>query len=325
MHKPALIINYFVGILLSVLLLSCNAYRDNPLDPSSPNNIYISIQGKVKTESLPREPIPVAEVFWRGSNITVNTDNTGSFSIRDVNRKNDWIIFSKDGYASDSVYVEWNENKFVNVEAFLNADPVLDSLIVSSKVINELPAEQTSYCEIYARFSDAENDIDSVFVNNPELNFTSVLYYNPSSKFFYNSFSEAELGVFAFDEIIGTEFHILAEDSKGKLFDIGDKQVKRVIKEEIIFETPKNNNETNNPVVLSWNSFQPGFSFTYNIEIYSIDLPPVLIWHHEGIPEAEINYTVTAQLPSGQYYWVIWGIDEHYNKTRSKPASFTVR
>ena len=75
---------------------------------------------------------------------------------------------------------------------------------------------------------------------------------------------------------------------------------------------------------MEWRKFAPGFEFRYILQIYTDELDKVLVWQKE-INSNEIQYITDANLPSDDYFWVIWAIDEFENRTRSKPASFIVK
>lgn len=99
---------------------------------------------------------------------------------------------------------------------------------------------------------DGENDIDSVFVSNSNLNFKKLLVYNPVTKLYEGTFTPSGLYVGSLDEIIGHEFHILVKDLNSRWKDVGSGNLKRVIKEEIETSSPINNQTVTVPITLKW-------------------------------------------------------------------------
>ena len=77
-------------------------------------------------------------------------------------------------------------------------------------------------------------------------------------------------------------------------------------------------------LLLEWRRFTPGFDFTYLLQIYTDELDEVLVWQTETDSE-KIEFLSDANLSPGDYFWVIWAIDEFENRTRSKQASFIIK
>ena len=139
-----------------------------------------------------------------------------------------------------------------------------------------------------------------------------------------NTISLEDLHITSIDIVIGKEFQINVFDSDAKKFIIGKSNIKRIIKEEITTTAPLGRDTINTPnPLLEWRKFTPGFEFRYLLEIYTSEVLPILVWQKE-ISSAEIQYLTDANLSSGDYFWVIWAIDEFENRTRSKPSSFII-
>jgi len=56
--------------LLALLFISCDAPRNNPLDPENPNNKIISIDGTILTDTRDPEPISGVNVYWMNEMIS---------------------------------------------------------------------------------------------------------------------------------------------------------------------------------------------------------------------------------------------------------------
>ena len=194
-----------------------------------------------------------------------------------------------------------------------------------SSVLNKWsPQEKPDYAlEAKLLISDLDNDIDSVFMINPSLNFSGIMYYNTLSKFYERDFTLSELGIISANDLIGKDFEIVVKDTRGNKFDLGNTNIKRVINEEIQIKSPKGKDTVSIPITLNWIKFTPGFDFTYQAQIYTDEIEPKQEWQ-QPIHSQEISFEVESPLKSGEYFWVIWCIDEFGNRSRSRQASFII-
>ncbi|MDX9923388.1 MAG: hypothetical protein RBS48_01390 [Ignavibacteriaceae bacterium] len=318
--KPKLLILFLIAILIS-----CDAERINPLDPKNPNYKLVSLDGFVKTLTGPPRPLANVNVLWKNNNILIQTNAQGYFKIENLETKDGWLFFEKEGFSPDSFYVTWGIEKNKTVESFLNANPVMQNLTIYTIVQNRFPDIQTYRLGIQADISDEENDVDSVFVINKKLNFNKILLYNPSTRFYENNFSLSDLNLTSIDDAVGNNFNIIIKDKSGKVFDVGSSSLIRIIKQEIIINSPANKQVVTTKPKLEWKRFLPGFNFRYMIEVFTDEISPVLIYQKDNINKDEINYILESEIPVGDYFWVIWCIDDFQNRSRSKPGSFVVQ
>ncbi|MGD8781376.1 MAG: hypothetical protein PVH88_20725 [Ignavibacteria bacterium] len=319
-----ILILFKITIMLFLGSVSCDAPHLNPLDPENPNDPVGVIEGTVKTVKLPRSPISDVVVTWELGSTVVGTDAEGRFQINSLEKENGWVSFQKEGYSVDSQYVDWQNTSKITVESFLNSIPKIDSLIFTSTTRNYFPEEQKFDLTFEAGISDDENDIDSVFIKNEELTFIDVLEYNPSSRFYELFIPNDNLEFSSIEQIIGKEFDIIVKDNLGKEFLIGSSNIKRIIKDQITVQSPNDGELVSIPFFLRWIRFEPGFNFYYKIEVYTDDILQTLVLDIENISMSEVNYEITSQLSSGEYFWIIWCIDEFGNMGSSRPATFEV-
>ncbi|MCB0749038.1 MAG: hypothetical protein KDC90_16380 [Ignavibacteriae bacterium] len=315
---------YLVFIFIILFINSCNAPRNNPLDPNSTLSKISTLEGTIKTISVPQLPIENAKIFWQNEGIISFTDGNGFFRIENIEPKDGWIFIEKDNFSTDSLFITFENQKKISLTIFLNSIPKISDLQFYSITKNKFPNTQVYNLEIKSKITDDENDIDSVFIELPELNAKKQLLYNASTKYYENSISLEDLKITSIDIIIGKEFIINVFDSDRKKFLAGKANIKRIIKEEILTKAPSGKDTvfTSNPL-LEWFRFKPGFQFRYLVQIYTDEVPAILVWQKEII-SSEIQYLTDVNLSSGDYFWVIWAIDEFENRTQSKPASFIV-
>lgn len=316
----------FINIILIILFFfGCDAPRENPLDPDNPNNVFTSLTGVVRTVKVPNEPINGVNVFWPNANVVVQTNSSGNFYIEDLIAQNGFLYFEKTGYSKDSVFVEWNNSKNVNIIQQLNSIPKLVSGNLTSSVENRIgfPDLQVYRLIVETIITDDENDVDSVFIKNDEIGFRGSLN-NISVTVFQNQFAPSQMNLSSIDHIIGKEFDVVAKDVVGKTFSIGTLSVKRIIKESIETIAPSNNETIQDSLVLNWRRFTPGYPFSYSLSIFTNTIDPELVWEKKDISSQEILYKVSDNILPGNYFWVVWVIDEFGNKARSRPASFII-
>lgn len=312
-------------MLIWILLQNgCDAPHLNPLDPENPDRKFYQIEGNVYTFSLPRTALKEALVYWAPDNLATITNSNGYFKIQTSNRKDGWLTVKLDGYRPESIYVNWNSTKFY-ADFYLNQIPKLDSVEFFSVLLNNYPNLKNVNLIMRVKVTDKDNDIDSVFIQNLSMNVRLPLEYNLQTKFYEREFSEFDFSIDDFSELIGVKFEIVVKDLTGKEFIVGYEKLNRIIKDEIVLEAPINNDSTSSRPVLIWRKFVPGFKFSYNIEIYNNEFPPQVVWHKKNINMDSTSVKVETDLPPGNYYWVVWCIDQFLNRARSRPASFRVK
>ena len=310
-----------------LLLLGCDAPRENPVDPNNPDNQFAELNGTVKTKGFPFVPINSVNVFWENENALVQTSSDGSFSISDVKKIDGWLFFNGTGYSRDSVFIQWNNRKIINSEVFLNSIPIVDSLEFFSIVENRFQVNQIYRIVVRAQISDFEgvNDIDSVFLENESLNIRSRLLFNSLTGFYERTMGLADLRIADLNELIGKNFDLIVEDLEGRNFITANTFIKRVINEEIELFSPIQNAVVSVPFNLRWRRFTPGYNFIYEIEISTNEIQPQLVFRVENIPSDSISYLINTNFAGKDFFWTIWAVDEFKNRSRSKPGSFQIQ
>lgn len=318
----------YLCLLASIIFYTgaCNAPRDNPLDPSNPNSKIGVLSGSVQTQSVPRKALADVLISFE-KNIIGKTGANGSYSVEYLSLNNGWLYFEKTGYIKDSVYLDWAGAKSDKIDAFLNEIPHLDSLSIYSVVLSRfnLPAVSTIVCNAYV--NDADKDIDSVFLYSSKFNFRKNLVYDANSKNYQQQFFASDLNVDNTEAVTGIDFQILVKDLAGNIFQAGKGSIKRFINSPIPPIAPNNPVDTVSSMPeLTWGEINAGFPWTQLVQVYSSDLGnPVLLWERSNIPTDSLSVEVDKTLEPGNYYWVIWCIDNFSDRIRSNPASFVVK
>ncbi len=314
-------------LIFSVILLlnSCDAPRENPLDPNSSDNQLGTIEGAVQTFSLPYTPIKDVEVYWKPGSKMVYTDANGNFSVPNTKKVNGQLIFRKEGYHNDTVMVDWANSRKVNEQVNLNKLPTLDSLSIYGVVLNSAdPSPVMSELVIQAMIEDIDNDIDTVYVLNDKVGLMKAMDFDIASKTFLTMLTPQELGLTDLEQTIGLEFDFRVRNVLGETSVLHGAGVKRIISSPVTGLQPTNGKIISSvPFNLSWDRYNSGYSFRYKIEI-STDDGSQVIFSKDSISSQITSYTVDS-LDTRSYRWVIWVIDEFNNKCRSIPAAFSVQ
>lgn len=138
----------------------------------------------------------------------------------------------------------------------------------------------------------------------------------------------AELGVNAGEEIIGHPFNIIVKDSFGHLLSVHQTHIRRIIRDEVDPKSPAGGEVVSSLPLLKWEPVNPGYDFTYSIEIRTDEPDPRLVWQKDGLTPTSSSVQVDVALPTmpiDSYIWAVWIIDNFGNRARSKYKSFQVQ
>jgi hypothetical protein len=286
------------------------------------------VWGYVK--SVSRNPISNASVTLKGKNIVVQTNSIGYYKIDNLQYQNDTLLFQAKGYSSVVAPLNWvNTSDFIQVDSpLMNANPKLNDLRIYSSIENYYD-RSVARLYVQTKVTDEDiGDIDSVFVCCTELNnLRKQLQYNPSTGYFETSLEEESTYLSSIEDAIGKFLKILVKDKENRSFSIDSSYVKRIIRNQITFDSPANLSKVQQKPTLKWKKFSPGFNFKYLVQVFTagiVQQQPV--WQKDLISQDDVEVLVTTALTPGQnYYWVIWCIDDYQNRSRSKPATFVVQ
>lgn len=318
---------FFAGILLLLIITNgCNAPRNNPVDPNNPKSTSAFLSGVVQTISVPRTNLSDVVILYNGIAVA-KTNSEGYFETYNIEQKDCWITFQKNGYLIDSLYIKWNNNKKKSIEVYLNQIPVLDSMHIYSIVINRYSLPPITEVAVDAKITDKDNDIDSVFIVCSSLGVKERLIYNVNDKLFKKEIYTYDLNLTDIEQLIGYSFNVIVKDIYGHLFTLGSGSIARVVKDVIQLYSPVNGDTVSSKPTLYWRTPLANYSFSQLVEIYSNDLQtsPVLVWQKSNLDEDTTTVTIDKTLSPGNYFWVVWCVDQFSNRSRSNPASFYVK
>ena len=306
------------------MTLSCEAPRHNPLDPKNPDGPFASIAGSVQTLSLPHRSIHGVYVRWSPEGKMVLSDAKGVFLLDHLLPQDGYLCFSSPDYRSDSVKITWQDAKHQSLQMYLNHLPQMEQAAFFSSVLHRYPNLQSYTMTIQTWIQDPDMDIDSVWVEGKTSPLRGRLSYDVTEKSFSKTFSSLELAQISLAGLVGQELTVHLADVFGYYHLVGVITLKRLVLEEVAYVQPSSYAITSSRPRLQWKKLQPGFPFSYLLEVYTDEMVATRIWRKADISSDAVEWTVDQELGSGDYFWVIWCVDEFGNRSRSKPASFTV-
>lgn len=317
-------------ILVLFMVYSCDANRLNPLDPQNPNykkpdTTKFKISGTIKTQAAPQLAISNVEIFWANDDKFLKSDENGNFTFKDLRPQNGWLVFEKNEYYKDSTFIEWDTLKSITSNKFLVTLPSVKDFSIYSEVLYNHSQNQFNL-GFSVEINDKDNRVDSVIIINQSLNI-----YKNLTEVLVNKFEIAgkisSFGLNSLEQVIGRDFELVFIDNNLNRIVAGNSTLHRIIKDEIIFRSPINQEVVSSKPELKWKIFEPGFNFNYKIEIWTRETGSVKILEYENIPSDSVSFLVPDEISTvgiNDFNWVIWCIDEFNNKSRSKPASFIV-
>ncbi len=324
MKKMLLKIVKLITLNILLLTISCDAPRQNPLDPQNPDSQLGDISGVTQTLHLPHQNLSGVEIYWANSGKITYSDQQGNFVINSLPKKDGWLFFKHESYIDDSLWINWNK-KSSSYLKYLNIRPTIEALSFYSIIINRTPTYQQLELVAKCKISDVDNDVDSVFISCRELEFKKHLIYNSDAEQYErNHISMSELGVGSAEGVIGKEFEILVLDKYQHLVSVKRANIIRVIRDEIEALSPSGHTVVDKTPSLLWKPFFPGYDFTIDVQIFNRDAPDVVVWIKDNLAASTTSVNVDAELEAASYFWVLWCIDQFGNRSRSMAKNFKV-
>jgi hypothetical protein len=309
--------------------MSCNAPRNNPLDPENQDSKTVVITGKVTYKSkLITKPIESARVSLNNENISVLTDKNGFYQITCGKNKNSYLFFEKTGFSKDSLFIDpTNENKII-LNKELDYLPVIDSIKFYSEVQHKFnyPAENYLYIEAYV--SDGDSYLDSVFLQCDNLNFSTQLTRQNETKL-TQTVPASSLQSTAFGDVVGKQFYLRMVTSDQRIYKLNIEGIKRVIDREIEVLYPLSDTlSSTDKIILKWTRYDPGFSYHYELEVSTLSSGSIKsVTGIIKLDSDKINYDVTSLVAGSgtDFYWYIACVDDYGNRSKSSVYHFITK
>jgi Carboxypeptidase regulatory-like domain len=313
-----------VGIL-ALTHLGCfsDASRDNPLDPA--NGIYVS--GIVK-RLYSNDGLSNAQIRLNPGNKITISDKNGNYRFSGVSPGLYEVMVSAEGFSKDTTEINLTNNTQVNFA--LDSLPYLKKInVTTSHITHWFPPDDiySMLLETTGYDGDGSGDIKNVWYQIEEINFSDTLQRTaPGGNIFRGQAVVLDLPVFNLQELIGKPFKFFIADLPGNTTESPPHFISRIIEETPQLSSPVGLTIiSSSQIIFKWQAITNiHFPYTQKIEIYSIGL---------GLKVDEINninsdlsdFTYNSSLSNGDYYWVLYIVDEFGNNSGSKEGSFRVQ
>lgn len=323
----------WTGVLGCLLLAGClgDLERNNPLDPLAPNfEDEGGVRGQVTSFYPPFQGLFDVEVRLTPGPYLAQTDPQGQFALADVPAGRYRIEASREGYAAvtDSVTV----TPGVAAEATLRLDglPTAAEVVLTTGHLSRwwpLPQDLFSM-DVAVRVDDPDGlgDVDSVWIELPEMGFSRLLQPTPEPGRFTLTLAEGDLPMGRVHALLGRPFVLALHDRAGYRQRTPPALLARVIDQTPVARDPEGLVTLPDPAPdLHWESILLPFPFTYRVEIVRVEANiQTLVQVFPGIDPGTTRLKVPVSLASGSYFWTVSVVDEFGNWSRSKEAGFLI-
>ena len=173
--------------------------------------------------------------------------------------------------------------------------------------------------------NDGAGDVDFVHYSIDPFAFSDTLIQvSPQAQRYIGQLELSDLGIASIDELNGQPFTFFVEDLPGAIVSSGAQFITRIINETPVALAPVNT-IIQPPFTFEWEAFPVTYSFSYDIQIFQINFNIfTLVDEITGIPSSQTSVEYSRSLDRGEYFWVLFVIDEFGNKSRSVENPFTV-
>lgn len=308
----------------AILMYSCNAPRNNPIDPNNPDISFSVIEGSVSTSYAPVTGIPGVLIFWEPGNKLVKTDADGNFIIENIRSTDGKLILQKEGFRTDTIIISWNGSSRISKQVHLVSLPKLEYLNINASVEYELSG-MSSKLSFTAKIEDKDSQIDSAYIENTLIGLKKKMEF--SEEEYSLVINQDDLQSNNLEDLIGEDFDLFISDSAlGNAFKVGSGRITRVINSEPQAVSPANSDTISSPPIVQWNQVLLGFYFTYLIQIQTNEAGNnELVYSSNPIESGITSLNTEYSLSPGEYFWVVWVVDQFNNRARSRPAIFVVQ
>jgi len=311
-----------VGVML---ILNCfsDAPRDNPLDPANGISLSGSVRRLYSNNALPNAAVRLNP----GNHISV-TNGNGRYRLSNVSPGSYYAVVTADGFSSDTALIKIDKNTELNFS--LDSLPNFGNIsVITTHITHWFPPDDIYSVVLEATGHDGDGigDITDVWYRIEQLNFSDTLQrVSPGSDIFRGQAVATSLPILNLQELIGKPLTFFIEDTPGNTSKSSSHFISRIIEETPQLISPVSLAIISSfPITFRW---QPvanvHFPFTQKIEIYSIGLG-LKVAEMSSIGSGLSEYMYSTPLSNGDYYWVLYIVDELGNQSGSKEGSFRVQ
>ena len=319
--------NIFITIAALFFLLACDAPRENPFDPASPN-YKTEIDNKASTQLFvhslysPFTGIPNVQVGEKYTPFFGTTNTDGRVQWKHEKTDSLFFILYAQGYFSNSVLFVGNDLSN-DLETSLNARPQFKEIQFTSVYQNLDKSSQATYISISSKINDPDGaeDILSVVLKDSAHSFSDSLRLSDQLQQEYSSYAD----ILTLDENLlparlpELNFFLVVKNQNGDSVVSVPLHIKRVIEEQISLNAPTNNATLQDSVIFEWEPVVLDFPFTFSLFIQRLEDNASFVY--SGLASTEVRFVVN-NLTTGTYFWQLQIVDVLGNICQSIFMSF---
>jgi hypothetical protein len=220
-------------------------------------------------------------------------------------------------------------NDVREIELRLNGIPIITRVMLSSHHISRWwPSDDLYYLTAAAEIGDPDGsaDIDSVWMEIQAGQDVFALERTGQNGTYEVSVTEQELSVPSLYYLQGKPIIVYCRDLLENIGHSDKMYIPRIIEETPGLVSPTALEEVGSaPITFEWEPVFPGFSYTFRLEIYQINLGVYNKIHEfTQLPPGSRTFTFEQPLDAGDYFWVLYIIDDFGDSSRSKEGAFRV-
>ncbi len=311
------------------------APHDNPLDPLSDAPLDAgTLGGHARGIYPPFDARAGARVHVQrldapGEERIARTASDGTFRLDDLPAGQYRVVADGDGLLADTALVAVTAGALSEAVFELDAVPVVSVPVVRTVHIENWPPLGPVYqleVEVQATDPDRASDVDAAVLVAEGLG-VRIPIAEAAPGVFRATLDAARLPGGQVQALLGQPLAVEVTDLSGGTGRSASVSLVRVVEQTPLTFRPQVSDPTPpNPPTLEWRPADLPFAFTYRVDVYVADGANtlVLVSSTTGIPPTETALALPAALPGGSYSWTVWTVDAAGNRSRSRPAGFTL-
>ncbi len=316
------------GVIFALLVVRCvsDAPHINPLDPALNHNQLTEVSGKVTRLNAAINIAGATLRLMPGPVFTQSQpDGTYRFAVP-LAGGTYWLHCEAPGFSADSVQLNLAPGQTVIQNFALNGLPEFTGISLATRHEANFITIEDFFLDIQVSVADADGpgEIKSVWCEIPTLGYVDTLRFLPQQqRFFARLLPQKVVQSRLLTPLEGQPFVIFVADQHGAVAVSPPQFIKRII--DGIPRTVGPNGAASIPFDFRWEAFPAPFRFHYRIEIFpniNIQLPPVATL--DEIPADSTTRRFATQLDAGNYFWVLYVVDEFGNYSRSIQTTLNI-
>ncbi len=313
------------SFFILLLLMSCfkDAPHDNPLE--SPQGF--KIEGTVQTVYQPRQPLAQVPILLKENNLITFTNASGRFQFKYLKPDSYTVVYGGGAFNKDSLKILVNQNR--NLTLFVDRLPLIEKIqLTTHHQARWFPVEDNYFLQIRILASDPDGvaDLDKAYCQIPAMGVFDSLTPGAQIGTYQTVRTPQDYGLQSLHELIGKAFYLMVEDDQGFMTQSAATFLTRIIDQSVQLLAPTGlQTITSDTVQFRWQAVYLPFTFHYKIEVFQINSGVIsIVKTLEPIEAQAHEFLWPHQLPSGEYLWRIYIVDEFGNTSSSKEGAFQI-